>query len=85
MHNTPKRIKYKGQIYERITEDYSSMYEVGPKENTIIKNGVVYGAYNIPMLDAHQGEYINGAYVPALHPVTGEVMLPETMIDEWEW
>ena len=84
INKTPKRIKYKGQIYERITEDYSSMYEVGPRENTIIKNGVVYGAYNIPMLDAHQGEYINGAYVACLDPDTMLPIMTKEMWDEWE-
>lgn len=84
--NVPKRIKYKGQIYEKVElkENFSLMYETGPKENTIIKNGVLLGAYGVPKLDAHQGEYINGVYVPYLDPDTMTPIVSKKIWDEWE-
>jgi len=74
------------QHNRKINEDVSdNKYRLSADGKTIVKDGAVYGAYGVPYLDAHQGEYVDGAFVPWLHPETREVMLPASMLDDWDW
>lgn len=43
------------------------------------------GHYSDKFLDAHQGEWVSDdMFVPKLDPVTGEIIFPKEMLDDWE-